>query len=967
MYGDPLRECVPFKKVPQKEKALNLVIFGHAAGLTGAERSLLSLIDDLVSHRGAICTVILPRHGPLERLLHDAGATVAVMPFSWWCGLDGTTQEALTSALSAEVPAFFCDVLPFVKSIDPDVIVTQTMVIPWGAAVAAALGKPHIWSVCEYGELDHGLHFVVPVERIADDIQAGSDFVFANSLDVRKTLFPDLPSDHCDVLYRHIEIPRLGEVARFGDRADHPPQVLGLFGELSPSKGQSDAIKAVACLKDRGMPVELLLSGTGQPEYVEELRRQVQDLGVEELVRFTGFLDDPYPAMRACDIVMVCSRREAFGRTAVEAMLMAKPLIYAASGGVAEYVEDGKTGLSYPPGVFEVLADRIETLLGDSTLAARLGQAAEIFARTTFTRENYGGKFYDRALTLRGAPDRHSNFPKALLPAIQQAIQQAAQIQANAERSIAALEKSIVERDQELGLYAKRIAAMKPSLFSWRVNLSAALRHPANSRKRKKYRLVHMQELKVAEAPHPEGRTPLAQKLRAIARHPFSRRLRRNYRKQFQALGSLASASPASGPVHAALNGNGADASLFRRYVRNVLGGSKTGDFVPLSNEHTCAEQSDVKVVAYYLPQFHPIPENDEWWGKGFTEWRNVARAFPVFEDHYQPRMPGELGYYDLRHTDTLCRQVALAKQHGISAFCFHFYWFGGKRLLELPIESFLNNKNLDLQFSLCWANENWSRRWDGGDNELLIAQKHSLDDDVAFIRYLDRYFRDGRYMKVDGRPVLTIYRPAIIPHLKETVARWRQEARAMGYPDLYLIATNSFAFTDYAEFGFDALSEFPPHSIRPPQIQNDFELASTRKGGLIQSFGSIVDIELAKPTTAGTVHPGAMPSWDNSARRPNDGNIYHGSTPALFTRWLEKCFERARENPRGERFVFVNAWNEWAEGAYLEPDQRYGYAYLAACAVVVGDHSRSHDRRALAENEVDAFLKKPSVVCRSG
>lgn len=225
------------------------------------------------------------------------------------------------------------------------------------------------------------------------------------------------------MLYRHIEMSKLGEVARFGDRPDHQPRVIGLFGQLSPSKGQSDAIKAVACLKARGLPVELVLAGAGRPEYVEELKRHARELGIEELVRFTGFLEDPYPAMRACDIVLVCSRREAFGRTAVEAMLMAKPLIYAASGGVAEYVEDGKTGLSYPPGEFTALAERIETLLGDGTLAARLGQTAETFARTTFTRENYGGRFYERALTLRDAHDQHSNFPKALLPAIQRAAQ----------------------------------------------------------------------------------------------------------------------------------------------------------------------------------------------------------------------------------------------------------------------------------------------------------------------------------------------------------------------------------------------------------------------------------------------------------------------------------------------------------------------------------------------------------------
>ncbi|MCX5495662.1 glycoside hydrolase family 99-like domain-containing protein [Kaistia dalseonensis] len=364
-------------------------------------------------------------------------------------------------------------------------------------------------------------------------------------------------------------------------------------------------------------------------------------------------------------------------------------------------------------------------------------------------------------------------------------------------------------------------------------------------------------------------------------------------------------------------------------------------DFVELSAEETPAAACDVKLIAYYLPQFHPIPENDKWWGKGFTEWRNVTRAFPVFADHYQPRVPGELGYYDLRVIDTMRRQVELAKQHGITAFCFHFYWFAGKRLLELPIESFLNNKDLDLQFALSWANENWSKRWDGGNNELLIAQNHSREDDIAFIRYIDRYFKDDRYMKVDGKPVLSVYRPAIIDHMKDTIAVWRQQALELGYPGIYLIATSSFNFKEFAEYGFDALSEFPPHSIQAEQLQDKLELASVRTGGPIYSYESLVDIVTSRPPVApGMIHPGAIPSWDNSARRPFDGHIFHGASPALFARWLRHCFKVARGHRPEERFVFINAWNEWAEGAYLEPDQRYGYAYLAACAEVVRENS---------------------------
>ena len=215
-------QAVPFENFSQNEKPLSVVFFSHSAELSGAERSLLSLVGDLVGYRHATCTVILPRHGPLERLLRDVGVSVVIMPFNWWCGSDGTAPEALASTLSADVPAFFCDIVPYVKNIDPDVIVTQTMVIPWGAAAAAVLGKPHIWSVCEYGELDHGLHFVERFEKIVADIENGSDFVFVACHDVKTVLFPNLPIERCDVLYRHIEIGAPDEAASSHDGAGKP-------------------------------------------------------------------------------------------------------------------------------------------------------------------------------------------------------------------------------------------------------------------------------------------------------------------------------------------------------------------------------------------------------------------------------------------------------------------------------------------------------------------------------------------------------------------------------------------------------------------------------------------------------------------------------------------------------------------------------------------------------------------------
>jgi glycosyltransferase involved in cell wall biosynthesis len=360
-----------------------------------------------------------------------------------------------------------------------------------------------------------------------------------------------------------------------------------------------------------------------------------------------------------------------------------------------------------------------------------------------------------------------------------------------------------------------------------------------------------------------------------------------------------------------------------------------------------------VRLIAYYLPQFHPIPENDLWWGKGFTEWTNVTKAVPRFVGHYQPRLPGELGFYDLRSPDVLRRQASLAKKYGIHGFCLHYYWFGGRRLLETPLNLLLENKEIDLNFCLCWANENWTRRWDGEEHEILIAQSHSPDDDIAFARSLEPMFRDPRYIRIDGRPLLVVYRPALLPDPLATARRWRHHFARAGFGNPYLVMAQTWGDEDPRPFGFDAAVEFPPHkhALHAPRMNAAVEMLDQGYDGNVGEYDYFVKYATTAAPTEYKLFPCVCPSWDNEARKPRKGTAFAFSTPEKYGVWLTHACQRAlSEFKPTERLVFINAWNEWAEGAYLEPDRHFGFAYLHETASVL---SRLEPPRPLASGDL--------------
>jgi len=404
----------------------------------------------------------------------------------------------------------------------------------------------------------------------------------------------------------------------------------------------------------------------------------------------------------------------------------------------------------------------------------------------------------------------------------------------------------------------------------------------------------------------------------------------------------------------------------FNQLFENTKKLNERETFVPYKEHERI--NTDIKLVAFYLPQFHPIPENDEFWEKGFTEWTNVTKAVPQFLGHYQPRLPIDLGFYDLRLIDNIKRQVELAKNYGIYGFAFHHYWFGGRKVLRTPIELFLKHKEIDFKFCVHFANENWTRRWDGLDHEVLLKQEHSPEDDIAFIEDTARYFRDERYIRIKGKPLLIVYRPELFPNIKETVERWREWCHKNGIGDIYLACMHSFVHTDPREIGFDAAIDYPPNTYPLTEINEKFTIINPNYQGRILSYDELIHISKSMPKPPYKKFRGICPSWDNEARRPGRGTVVHGSTPEKYEAWLTYLLEYTENNfEPEERFIFINAWNEWAEGAYLEPDRKFGYAYLEATwrALYFFEKSRNcliYKRLREAKKREDERFSKPET-----
>ena len=344
----------------------------------------------------------------------------------------------------------------------------------------------------------------------------------------------------------------------------------------------------------------------------------------------------------------------------------------------------------------------------------------------------------------------------------------------------------------------------------------------------------------------------------------------------------------------------------------------------------------DIKVLSYYLGQFHPIPENDEWHGKGFTEWTNVRSAYPLYEGHYQQHIPHEdIGYYMLNNPDILRKQADMMKKSGVYGQIFYHYWFTGKLILEKPVQMLLEHKDIDMPFCFCWANENWTKRWDGNEAEILLGQEYSAKDARAFIQYLIPFFQDERYIKVDGRPMLYVYRPSSIPNEKEYVDIWKEECEKAGLKAPYVVAVLTRGAVNPKEHFMDAGVERILHDWTGgavPDIKNTLKQYHSMTGSVLSYDEVAAFYESQMDEKKFTYFRSISPMWDNTARYKEGAILLDRPSPYRFQKWFEQLIVYTKKTlPQKERFLIVNAWNEWAEGAHLEPDTYHGYACLNA------------------------------------
>jgi lipopolysaccharide biosynthesis protein/glycosyltransferase involved in cell wall biosynthesis len=963
-FQDPAGKRVDSMKAKEEKSdppELKIIFFLHDSLLHGAERSTVELIKELKDKK-IYSHVVLPREGPLQSVLEQEFIPYDIVGLTWWIGpsskkgnqVIGEGIESLKNLLRY---------LPKLNALNPDLIYTSNSFLPWGAIAANQIEKPHIWHIREHDEPDQGIEFYVPYSQVLDFIESYSDLIIANSQPVAD-LIANFIETKPQIVRSYIEIPleQITEPVVYPFRDPDSLKII-VAGRISPIKNQREAVEALKLLVEKNINAELLILGNPQfPDYASNLKQAIAEYHLETKVHFVPFAVNPYPYFQLSDVVLIPSQRDAYSRTTIEGMLLSKVVISSSENGAKELIENGKNGFVYQQGNIDELSRMLQKS-ADNDLRNRIGLAAQETYKRFNSRETYGYRIAQLIRqTISNGPRTPNRISQYALKSLQNIFdftsEQAGRIQnlttklSNRDVRAKALTSDIAERDVRLQEYMKQASSQEEHIVALKADLGLTASQLEQLQQTAPYKFLLIYR-RLLNRILPEGtrfrgafdllirgaKSLVFEDPRAFWKKFKARRMPRKGRQK---------AAKQNHPQPVSLGGSEANYIQVYKETLKYSGNDPGPDYVPPSDKDYSASEAKVKAIAFYLPQFHPIPENDQWWGKGFTEWTNVSKTVPQFVGHYQPRLPGELNFYDLRVPDVLKRQIELARQYGIYGFCFHYYWFNGRRLLERPLEQYLADEQNDFPFCICWANENWTRRWDGLEDDVLIAQQHTEESDIEFIKDVVPIIKDQRYIRIDNKPLLMVYRANLLPNARETGDRWRKYCRDNGLGEIYLVAAQTFGFRDPTSIGFDAAVEFPPLGVNLnlPYGISQLDLINPAFSGHVLKYSLAVGEAIGAKTAPFTLFKSVMPGWDNTPRTGSRARIFLGSTPFWYQTWLSACCDYAvRHNPENARLVFINSWNEWAEGAYLEPDRKFGYAFLQATAnALLGNKSGQQD-----------------------
>ena len=388
------------------------------------------------------------------------------------------------------------------------------------------------------------------------------------------------------------------------------------------------------------------------------------------------------------------------------------------------------------------------------------------------------------------------------------------------------------------------------------------------------------------------------------------------------------------------------DANVFAKYTKGVLENQNLDNLFSINypkEARIVLTDKDPKLLAFYLPQYYPDSHNNIWWGKGSTEWTNTTKATAQYLGQYQPRLPGELGFYDLRIKENIYRQIELAKIHGIYGFCFYYYWFDGERILDLPLDEFVEDKQIDFPFSICWVNESWTKQWSSSSQEILIEQHHTVESYKAFIHSCLLLFTRKNYIRVKGRPLLNVFRLTMMDDWPTVISYWRKVVKDKLGVNLYIVgclSKESQCDVDYLSVGFDAVSEFSSFGLNvsvTKDITQEKAYVCDRFLGKVYDYKDYVEAKKYFTHTSKKLYRSVSVGYDNTARKRNKGFIYDGAIPELYGKWLTDVIVETEKNlETDDKLIYLFAWNEWAEGAYLEPDLKFQYGYLEETAKAI-------------------------------